>query len=109
MRDMRSTPDMPIDKLAERMLDHLFGPNVVLLTKFEYLRVPDGPANGAPEYYFTDRYRFFDIWYSDDCDWRYHLAVGLSHLYIDITNQKLDIHDTARQLMKDLMLPIHEE
>ena len=87
-----------VESTARFMLVQLFGENVRLATQFEFLPIKDKMAL-EPEYYFTDRFRFFDFWYNPDQEWLPQLAVAISDYYHSLTGIEGDKITTANHLL----------
>lgn len=88
----------PIEKTAKKMLESLFGPNIILTTQFEFLCIED-KISLEPEYYYTERFKFFDFWYNPKQEWLPQLALALADYYHALSGQKGDIRKTANRLL----------
>lgn len=87
-----------IEKVAKSMLDELFGENVILTTQFEFLSI-EGKLSLDPEYYYTERFKFFDFWYNPRHDWLPQLATAIADYYHALTGIAGDKIKTSEHLL----------
>lgn len=87
-----------IEQVAKFMLDKLFGSNIILTTQFEFLSIDD-KISVEPEYYYTDRFKFFDFWYNPQHDWVPQLALAISDYYHKLSGIPGDKRTTANALV----------
>lgn len=90
-----------IEQTAQKMLTQLFGNNVILTTQFEFLSIDD-KVSVEPEYYYTDRFKFFDFWYNPQQNWLPQLAFAISDYYHELSGTPGDKRTTASKLLQSL-------
>ena len=83
------------------MLTQLFGNTVILTTQFEFLSIDD-KVSVEPEYYYTDRFKFFDFWYNPQQNWLPQLAFAISDYYHELSGTPGDKRTTASKMLQSL-------
>jgi len=96
-----SNGDGEIEQVATKMLETLFGHNVVLMTQFEFLSIED-KVSVMPKYYYTERFKFFDFWYNPKHEWLPQLALAMADYYHGIRGIKGNRTKTANWLLKEI-------